>query len=200
MVRVTPSNGRQEVRRPSVRSRQASVWLRLLVVISLCLAVVRADRPVTAAGSREYELKSAYVLNFIKFVDWPAQRLSPNSTTITVCVAGREAYRAATETIHGKSVKGKTISVIQYSGAQDLSRAHVLFVTADPGQIASLLDGTRAAGVLTVGESSGFTKDGGIIGFRNVDNKIRFDINARAAEGSGLTISSQLLKLARVVQ
>lgn len=176
--------------------------LRVLLLGVLLAGILGALAPVRGhAEGREYEFKSAYVYNFIKFVDWPAQRLPASSSTINVCVVGKEAYRAALDTINGKLVKGKTIAVTPYNGPQDISRCHILFVgDAETTHLSALLEGARPAGVLTVGDSSSFVKEGGVIRFRNENNKIRFDINPRAAEESGLTISSQLLKLARIVQ
>jgi len=189
--------GPQQTRIEAIR-----LALRVFLLGVLLAGVLGAFSPARGrAEGREYEFKAAYVYNFIKFVDWPAQRLPASSSTINVCVVGKEAYRAALETINGKSVKGKTITVTSYNGPQDVSRCHILFVgDSETTHLSSLLEGVRPAGVLTVGDSSSFAKEGGVIRFRNENNKIRFDINPRAAEESGLTISSQLLKLARIVQ
>jgi hypothetical protein len=168
-----------------------------LVPLLLSGALLLAGgKPTPAAGSsREYQIKAALVFNFIKFVEWPPQRLPPNSSTIQVVVAGKDAYEAVAETINGKEVKGKTISVSQYSGPQDLSRCHLLFISASGMR---QFDGSpaRTAGVLTVGETSAFAKRMGIIGFKEQSNRLRFEINQQAAEQSGLTISSQLFKVA----
>ena len=45
----------------------------------------------------------------------------------------------------------------------------------------------------------GIGEAGVMINFYRRDDKVRFEINARAAERNGLRISSKLLKLARVV-
>ena len=54
-------------------------------------------------------------------------------------------------------------------------------------------------GVLTVGDTSGFTESGGSINFLMEDSKVRFDINLTASEKAGLKIRSQLLRLAKKV-
>jgi len=147
------------------------------------------------ADAREYQLKAAIIFNFIKFVDWPAQRLPASSTTIQVVVAGKDAYDVVAQTIGGKEVKGKTIVVSQYSGPQDLARCHLLFVSA--AAMRQFESGVgRQSGVLTVGETASFARRVGIIGLKEQSNKLRFEINQQAAEQSGLTISSQLLKVA----
>jgi len=54
--------------------------------------------------------------------------------------------------------------------------------------------------ILTVGETPGFAERGGVIRLVLEDNKVRFEVNVDAAHQAGLTISSRLLTLARIIQ
>ena len=67
-----------------------------------------------------------------------------------------------------------------------------------------LPDALRAlddAPVLTVSDLKGFAEQGGMIGFRiTQDGRVAFDINLPRVEKTGLRMSSQLLKLARIVR
>ena len=54
--------------------------------------------------------------------------------------------------------------------------------------------------MLTVAEQDTFLNDGGVIRFLNENNKVRFSVNLEAARAANLTISSELLKLAREVR
>jgi hypothetical protein len=58
----------------------------------------------------------------------------------------------------------------------------------------------KGSGVLTVGETQGFTADGGMINFKLEDGKVRFEINVDAAAQERLHISSRLLSLAQIVK
>ena len=53
--------------------------------------------------------------------------------------------------------------------------------------------------VLTVSDMGRFTERGGMIVLRLVDRKVHFDINIDATEPAGLKLSSQLLRLAKVI-
>jgi hypothetical protein len=53
---------------------------------------------------------------------------------------------------------------------------------------------------LLVGDSERFANRGGAIGFQIEDKKVHFEINPEAAKRAGLELSSQLLKLARIVK
>jgi len=64
-------------------------------------------------------------------------------------------------------------------------------------EIVQLLKGTS---VLTIAETPGFSKQGGVINFVLEDSKVRFEVNVDAAKQAGLNISSRLLSLAKIVQ
>ena len=72
--------------------------------------------------------------------------------------------------------------------------------TKDPDKAVCMLSSIDTRPVLTIGESRNFIHAGGLINFYRKGKKIRFEINAQAARESGFKISSQLLKLARIVE
>jgi hypothetical protein len=76
----------------------------------------------------------------------------------------------------------------------------MVFVGASSRAKAGEVAGATGGGpVLLVGESNGFATNGGAINFFSDGNKIRFEINPRAAEAAGLRVSSQLLRVAKIV-
>jgi hypothetical protein len=83
---------------------------------------------------------------------------------------------------------------------EDAGRSQILF-TADTEseRLRSILDYLGGQAILTVGETAQFADGGGVIGFRLEDDRVRLDVNLSAAQRSGLRISSELLKLARIV-
>lgn len=185
------------------RRRSPAVVRRLLSAMFAGILAFAASGAHAEPGSgpREYRLKAAFIFNFIKFVEWQAQDLPSTTPNLRVCVAGREAYAAALETINGKSAKGKTVIVTQFSGPQDLAGCQVLFISAAERQRSKgALDAARNSGILTVGEMDDFARNGGVINFTEESNRVRFEINPQAAERAHLTISSQLLKLAKVIK
>ncbi len=81
-----------------------------------------------------------------------------------------------------------------------LSGCHIVFITQERGeQGREFITAVAGKSILTIGESEGFARSGGVIGFYNEGSKIRFEINLRAAERARLRISSRLLQLARLV-
>ena len=78
---------------------------------------------------------------------------------------------------------------------------HVVFVPAgEEKTFEQMPESLFDVGTLTVGESTRVAERAGIVNFTTVDSKVRFEINADAAERAGLKISAQLQKLATVVR
>lgn len=174
-------------------------WL-LGAIIGAYLAL--APRlPAEGALQREYEIKAAYLYNFINYINWPEQALPPAGGTITIGVIGQNPFGAALAPLAGKRIKGRTIAVKECASLSDAAGCQIVFISpSEKPRLEDILQGLKEAKVLSVSEIDGFAERGGMINFISERNKIRFEINSEAARRTGLTISSELLKLARVVK
>ena len=175
---------------------------RVLAVALLALGVA-AGLPLgaRAQSSHEYEIKAAFLYNFVKFVEWPSEALPETSATITVCVLGDDPSADALESINGKTVKGRRLSVRRLQPTTGIESCHVLFISSSQeSRLPQVMQNLHGSSVLTVGEMERFIPSGGIINFVIERNKVRFEISPSGAERARLKLSSQLLSLARVVR
>jgi hypothetical protein len=102
--------------------------------------------------------------------------------------------------LQGKTVKNRPITIQQLSATPVISGCEVLILSdLERSSVSSLLEKTRTAPVLTVSDSKGFARSGGVVGFVLQQGKVRFEINQTAAQRHRLRISAQLLKLAQIV-
>jgi hypothetical protein len=163
---------------------------------ALCTAAFAAETPPT-----EYQVKAAFLYNFAKFVEWPADAFPSPEAPFTVCVIGDDPFGPDLDAVlEGKEIAGHPMTTKRPLPEGDLTSCQMLFASArEGGQPAALFVAPRA-GRLTIGEAPGFTKAGGIIRFVMEAGKVRFEINPDAADKAGLKISSKLLKLARIVR
>ncbi len=150
------------------------------------------------ADDREARLKAAFILNFAKFVEWPASQ--GETKAFRFCLIGIEHNRASyLETFHEKTVKGlpTIVDIITYRSPIDA--CSVLFVSGvDQAQLSYLKPLLTDKAILTIGEDEPFMATGGMIRFYATQGKIRFEINPNAITESGLTVSSKLLNLAKI--
>ncbi len=168
----------------------------------LWLAVVLAVGPPSVHAqdrSGEYQLKAAFVLSFIRFVDWPPELGALEK--LEVCALGPEVVGDAFAALDGRRVRNRTIVFTHLATTEDTAACRVLFVEGAVGsQLTELLPNTSGTPVLTVGETTSFIPDGGIIAFTRDGNKIRFSVNLDASDRAGITIRSDLLRLASSVR
>lgn len=154
-----------------------------------------------AQGANEYQVKAAFLFNFVKFIEWPAEAFSDDGAPLVIGVVGQDPFggyldRAA----GGKSVNGRQLLVRRFKWGEDLRACHVLFVcSSERKHLAQIIARLRGATVLTVGDMDQFTQQGGGIHFVTEASRMRFEINARAAAQARLKISSKLLALARAI-
>jgi len=168
------------------------VWRALTSVIAIALL---GARPASVRGEGlEYQVKAAFLFNFLKFVEWPPA--SPDVPWV-IGVLGHDPFGDALDlTVRGKIVNGRKIDVRRYDKADEVKDCNILFIGRTEYERTGI---PTQPGLLTVGESSGFLKAGGTISFYIEDNRVRFEIRAASARASGLRVSSQLLKLGRAL-
>lgn len=164
---------------------------RLQATIALALAVLAV--PARGQAPLEYQVKAAYLYNFVKFVEWPAGALTG---PLTICTAAPNPFGGALEDIvRGELIAGHPIATRIVEAP--VPGCNVLFVPRGAAA-GDYLRGVRMSPVLTVGESKDFVAQGGIISFVLDAGMIRFEIDQEAARRAGLQVSSRLLRLARV--
>ena len=167
----------------------------------LCLMVnIGLPADIHAGTVEEYSVKAALVFNFARFTDWPLDTLGDSQETFNICVVGDDAILEAFGGIAGKRVKGRRIVVKRVRRMQKSDTCNLLFISgSDRSIFPKIFAALEGKPVLTIGEMSGFTEAGGIINLLKTDNRIKFEVNLKAAQQAGLNISSRILKLATIV-
>lgn len=159
----------------------------------LALLLLATAEPRAQAVSLEYQVKAAFLLNFLRFVEWPA---SAPPGPLTICVAGRNPLGTfLDETVRDETVGGR--SILTRVILEPEPGCHMVFVPRGAATTAYLRAG-RNSPVLTVGEIPAFIDMGGIINFIVEDGNVKFEISPHAAERAQLRISSRLLQIARI--
>jgi hypothetical protein len=183
-----------------VPSGRAGRWLALAAV----LFGTGSGGPAAAgpAEASESQVKAAFLLNFPKYVEWPAETFATTNSPIVVTVMGDAAVAADLgKMITGKTVNGRPLVLKQINASAEAPRdSQILFIGATVRRSAEVLAQVRPRAILTVGEGEDFLPNGGAIRFARRDQKIRLEINPAAATHAQLKISSKLLSVADVVK
>lgn len=175
-----------------------------LLLCTLCLAALtQALTLAPASGERppsEYEVKAAFIYNFARFIQWPEEAFDKKESNLELCVLGDDPFGPALDAMEGKTVKGRKLRVRRFRKAGKMEGCHFLFVGAsEKDRLGRILKSLVSTHAVTVGDMEGFARAGGTIQFVMEANRVRFIINAAAADRAGLRISSKMLRLARSV-
>lgn len=149
----------------------------------------------------QYQVKAAYLLNFARFVEWPADVLPPSSPLIIGVVGDNPLDGALEEVLRGKSANGHPMQLRRLRWDDvSLTSCQIVFISnSDEAHLPQILRFLAGTSALTVSDIDRFSLRGGIIEFRMVGNRVRFDINRNAAVAARIDISSKLLSVARAL-
>jgi hypothetical protein len=149
----------------------------------------------------EYQVKAAFLYNFIKFIEWPTDAFTSARQPITVAICGRDPFGDyLTEMIKGEPVQGRKIELIHITADLVPDQCQLVFVSAsEKTRLAQIFANIQARHIVTVSEVEEFCEAGGAINFKVMDSKIHFEINPDVIESTGVKINSKLLRLAHIV-
>jgi hypothetical protein len=176
--------------------------VRILAAILLACAVGIPVNAEAGEDRTEYQVKAAFLYNFAKFVEWPADTFKNANSPINICILGASSIGPILEeTVRGKLVEGRALAVRELAGSGLSAGCQILFVSAaEQKHLRAIVEVTKSSNLLTVGETVTFAADGGVVGFNLDHGRVRFDINLQAAQLQRLQISSKLLSLATTVK
>ena len=183
----------QKRRRYAGRCRFRAWLLSSIASLAFLWDVAYAQAP------SEYQVKAAFLYNFAKFIEWPPASFPNQSAAFQICVFGPDPFGGELQDItRNKMVNGHQFQVSQVEDLERARTCQILFVSSsEKTPVKQILDGLHGSSVLTVGDRQGFAERGGMINFLLEDDRVRFEVNQKAAEEAGLKLSSQLLSVAK---
>jgi hypothetical protein len=221
-----------------VENRGRTVMILAVWLLASCSGAMAVNIPIHIAlpelalansgdaANLEYQLKAAFLYNFMKFIEWPDSSSSAGADeaakkeAIVLAVLGEDLFGKHLDDLTKKVIKDRPIRVIRIEGFEQYQKTHpkatleeyfqeqqktiegcrLLFVSrSEEKWMSEILTFTGKMRGITVSDMAGFASKGGLIEFVMDENKIRFDINVLSAEQKGLKVSSQLLQLAKNV-
>ena len=162
--------------------------------VFICALITMSSSISGTAQQTEYSVKAAFILNFLKFIEWPTE-----SGPFKVTVLGKNPFGSSLDDVFkGKTVRGRKIQVKYGTWGQQID-ADLVFVPASERERFGELSSLANKPIVVVGESPGFAKKHGMINFILVQDRVVFEINPKIAKSSKVKLSSKLLQLAKIV-
>jgi len=190
-------SGRQIAR----ASRSTGRAIRLIAMLVAAIAFPAQLAWSQSSGATGYEVKTAFLFNFAKFIDWPTSSFASPQAPFTICVLGQDPFgNNLDDTMRGKMIGDRAVAVRRLRDKAEGRRCQIVFVSSSEStHLVEIVGSLQGAPVLLVGETNGFATLGGTIEFTLQDKRVRLAINTDAVDRSGLKFSSKLLALAKIV-
>jgi len=188
---------------PGSKQRRDPAWLSARTMLAVIAAALLAGSPCVRAQSlTEYQVKAAFLYNFAKFIEWPGDIFATPESPVQICVLGENPFGGDLDHIvQGKSVSGHPVKVRALPrNGQDVRSCQIVFATAPAlARLKPALTPSGSRGILIVSENT--AGEDTMINFVLENDRVRFEVNNKAAAAAGLKISSKLLALAiRVIE
>lgn len=172
-------------------------WIIKKLLLLLCCCVCNQ---AGAGNLEENKVLAALSLNIIRFSTWPNAAAYPAVPNMNLCVIGDNVVQSSFAVMDKKAIGKQTLAVINLTRLRNFAQCQVIFIDELPRNVLlQILGDVTNKPVLTIGQDLEFLNDGGLVGLIKIDEKISLHINLAAVKKSGLTISSRLLKLAKIV-
>ena len=87
---------------------RSGLALATAVVLLACVSISSYPARAAEAEPLEYQVKAAFLLNFTKFVQWPASAFADEHSPLAICILGEDPFgNTLTEIVKGETVNGR---------------------------------------------------------------------------------------------
>ncbi|GAA4650039.1 hypothetical protein GCM10023116_23220 [Kistimonas scapharcae] len=173
--------------------------LRLIALFLCILAANLVSTRPEAAPVQEDQVKAAILYKITRFIQWPR---TVRTEALTICMLGKDPLNDYVSSLKSRKDMSQTIDVaILTTFDSKHSVCNLLFINMSAQtQLEHVLNSLEGTPVLTVSDIKDFAKQGGMVELVRESNRVSFTLNLPAAKAGGFVISSQLMKIARVIR
>lgn|SRR6185437_1720617 len=177
----------------TLREPFAHKFWRLAVFAVMAISSAAAQHPQPT----EYEVKAVYIYDFSRFVEWPA-KAGQIADGFSICILGQDPFgESLNNALANVAIAGKEVAIKRISEPEEAEKCRVLFISgSEEKRLKQILEALDGASILTVSDMPEFTARGGMMQFVWDGHRVRFEVNLATAEHAGLSLSSELLKVA----
>ena len=148
-------------------------------------------------GRMEYDVKAALLYRCVELVQWPPETLAADPSTLRIGILGKNQFGQSLDCLKGKRVAGRKLVVTKISRVTQAARCQMVFVSgSESNKVSQILSALATAPVVTIGETAGFTEQGGMLNFLLSGRSIRLELNQAAAEKARIVLDPKLVQLA----
>lgn len=143
--------------------------------------------------SKETKLKAAYLFNFTKYIEWPSEAFSDKVQAVNICIHENLEMVDFMRALVDKRKVGKNQRLVKIWDFRDVKSCHLSFIQEERDAPHPKIDASLVVADLDF--ENGLSP---AMRFYQQNGKLRFEIFMDEMEKQHVTVSSELLKLARI--
>jgi hypothetical protein len=182
--------------------RRAGSLVALGVVLLSSSPFARLQVSARQAVPGEYDIKAAYLYNFVRFVRWPEDTPAAGEESFQICIVGEDLFGVTLDRIlAGEDIEGRALLARRLSTEDNARGCRILFIArSEESNLGRILASLDTLPILTVSDLPRFARRGGMVEFVLDNNRVRFEIDLDQVQAGGLDVASELLRVASAVR
>lgn len=168
--------------------------------IAAALLGVCGRTPLHAQQAPEDRVRAAFLYQLAQYVTWPQE--APSKEPFRICVYGYAGFSSTLESVvQGKRIDNRPVRVLNLKRTEEIAQCQMVYLGFEGRrEIAEFVGRWSYPPVLLVGESNGFAELGGMVNLLLDGGRVNFEVNLAATRRAGVSLRSQLLRFAKLVQ
>lgn len=179
--------------------RDQIIGVILLISMSLMPSVVFAKSDLSPLSvSKMAKIKAGFLLHFTSYVTWP----NTDNSSVNLCIIGKDPFGTFIDKMldaKPRNRHGNRIILTRLQVGDDVGICQLIFITQNSAVKEFWKTLPEDHSILLISEYAGFTNIGGIINFYEERKRIKIAINLDEARSHKLYISSELLKIVKII-
>lgn len=175
------------------------VWRSVALATASLLLALLVTPARASSPADEYALKAAFLFNFTRFVEWPAEAFAQPDDAFRICVYGTDPFGARLDALARRRVGERAIEITRPEGVADLPRCQIAYLgDGTPREVETAALGHTAPTTLTVSSEPSFAREGGMVALVTDRGRVKLHINLASIRRSPLRFSAKLLEVSEV--
>lgn len=158
----------------------------------LLLLFIYNSASFAADADFEYKLKALYITRLADFIIWPE---TANKNTFIICIDSTDKVTIQLKKIGFDKILSLPVEILDIPADSSITQCNFLYISQ--GKVEPALANTP---VFTLSSQADFSAQGGMIEFYVEQSKVKMRANLSAINQAGLTVSSKLLRLLKIVE
>jgi hypothetical protein len=153
---------------------------------------------ISTAFAQSEKLHTVFIYNFTKHIEWPQEYRQGD---FIIGVLGSSPIVAELEQLAStRSVAGQKIVIEKFKNADEITKCHIIYIPQSKSdEIDAVISAVKDFSTLIVTDKKGMARAGAAINFIVEGSKQKFELKRSNATKYGLKISSDLERLAIVI-